>query len=71
VCLGFEVQDYAVRQNRQAGVTGRAVHGDSSKLRSPLHQGGFQLFNALFQGTSPVVAAVQQLFLGGRSLVSH
>lgn len=47
------------------------MHGGSSKVRSPLHQGGFQLVNALFQGTSPVVAAVQQLLLGGRSLVSH
>ncbi len=40
-------------------------------MRSPLHQVGFQLVNALFQGTSPVVAAVQQLLLGWRSLVSH
>ena len=56
----------------KAGVTGRAVHGgSSSKARSPLHQGGFQLVNSLFQRTSPVVAAVQQLLLGRRSLVSH
>ena len=47
------------------------MRGGSSKLRSPLHQGGFQLINAPFQGTSPVVAAVQQLLLGGCSLVSH